>query len=396
MSSDMRDDIHGLVEHIHASPKLAVIAVAGAGGQALSWILGVPGASKTVLEAIVPYGRLSMIEFLGHEPEQYVSPDTAREMARSAYRKALDLREAQEPVLGLACTATIATDRPKRGEHRCCIAAWDDDGVVTYSLVLDKGRRDRPGEEDVVSRIVLCALAQANGIEPDLSPGLLETERLEIEAAGHPNPLQLLLDGGPENGDIEKIPEKVRTVTVYPDGQMAADVPIKAAILPGSFNPLHSGHEQMAQVASEMLGGAQVVLEISVANVDKPPLEEAEVLRRLGQFRDKGQVVLTRAPTFREKAALLPGCTFVIGWDTAVRLVHPRYYGGQEEAMLAALEEIRAMGCRFLVAGRTDGGVFHTLADVDIPNGLADLFQEIPESRFRADVSSTELRANGG
>jgi hypothetical protein len=40
--------------------------------------------------------------------------------------------------------------------------------------------------------------------------------------------------------------------------------------------------------------------------------------------------------------------------------------------------------------------VFHTLADVDIPNGLADLFREIPESRFRADVSSTELRSNSG
>ena len=123
--------IRTLVEAIHASPRLAVIAVTGAGGQALAWILGVPGASRTVLEALVPYGAKSMAQFLGHEPSQSVSPETAREMARAAYAKALDLRQRQEPVVGVACTATIATDRPKRGQHRCCIATWDDTGAPT-------------------------------------------------------------------------------------------------------------------------------------------------------------------------------------------------------------------------------------------------------------------------
>ena len=64
----MADSISHLVERIHASPHRAVIAVTGAGGQALAWILSLPGASMTVLEAIVPYGRISMRDFLGHEP----------------------------------------------------------------------------------------------------------------------------------------------------------------------------------------------------------------------------------------------------------------------------------------------------------------------------------------
>ena len=192
--------VQTVVEAIHASPGLAVIAVTGAGGQALAWILGVPGASRTVLEAVVPYGARSMAQFLGHEPSQSVSPQTAREMARSAYARALDLRQGQEPVLGVACTATIATDRPKRGQHRCCIATWDERGGTTYTLVLAKGQRDRPGEEEVVSRLVLRALAEASGIQTDLSPGLLDSESLEVQHTLSPaerlDPLQRLLGPG--------------------------------------------------------------------------------------------------------------------------------------------------------------------------------------------------------
>ena len=174
---------------------------------------------------------------------------------------------------------------------------------------------------------------------------------------------------------------------------MVEDEPLDAVVMPGSFNPLHEGHRRLAQVASEMLGGREVVFELAVVNVDKPPLEESEVRRRLSQFQGRWRVVLTRASRFYEKASLLPGCTFVIGWDTAIRLVDTRYYGNDEVAMLSALSHIRASGCRFLVAGRVKGGVFRTLAEVAVPPGFDDLFKAIPESRFRADVSSTELRS---
>ncbi len=381
----MTDKVQRLVELIHASPVVSVVVVAGAGGQALAWLLGVPGASSTVLEAIVPYGRRSMVEFLGHQPAQFVSPEVARQMARSAFERGLRLREGNEPVVGLGCTASIVSERPKRGDHRCCVAAWDDVGVTTYNLRLAKGMRERLGEEDVVSQLVLRALAKCCGIELEMPLELLEGERLDVLSKAHPDPIwRLVAASEDERSGFE-------TVTVYPDGRTAVNERLQGAVLPGSFSPLHRGHERLAEVASEILG-SQVVFEISAANVDKPPLEEQEVRRRLEQFRDRWPVVLTRAPTFPEKAALFPGCTFVIGWDTAVRLVHPRYYGGEEVAMLGALAEIRSVGSRFLVAGRVQEGVYHTLADVSVPPEYADLFDTIPESRYRADISSTELR----
>ena len=379
--------IRRLVECIHASHSQTVIAVAGAGGQTVAWLLGVPGASRTVLEAIVPYGRRSMIEYLGHEPTQYVSPAAAREMAEAAYKRAVQLREDQGPVVGVACTATLATDRPKRGQHRCCVATRDASEVVTYVLKLSKGRRDRAGEDDVASRLVLRALAESCGVDYDLPLGLLDEEQLEVQRHWLVDPLRTLL--GPT--DVDAYGGQVRIVTAHPDGRMVANDRIRAAVLPGSFNPLHDGHEHLARAVSEMLD-MQVIFEISVVNVDKPPLEEVEIRRRLRQFEGAWSVAFTRAPTFREKAALFPGCPFIVGYDTAVRLVETRYYGGELTAMKAALDDIRAAGCRFLVAGRLEEGVFRTLADVAVPREFADLFEAIPESRFRADISSSELR----
>jgi hypothetical protein len=165
-------------------------------------------------------------------------------------------------------------------------------------------------------------------------------------------------------------------------------------VLPGSFNPLHIGHETLVATAAHMLG-APVTFELSALNVDKPALRVTEIRDRVGQFAGKWPVVVTRALAFHQKARLFPGCTFVIGWDTAVRLVAPRYYGGDELEMLIALKGIRDLGCRFWVAGRLDGACFRTLEDVAVPRALAGMFSPIPESLFRCDASSTELRLAG-
>ncbi|MDP6550456.1 MAG: hypothetical protein QF659_10330, partial [Dehalococcoidia bacterium] len=83
--------VEDLIRQIHDSPQQAVLAVSGAGSQAVAWLLGVAGASRTVLEVVVPYGRLSMISLLGGEPDQFVSQETARARARAAHRRGVRL-----------------------------------------------------------------------------------------------------------------------------------------------------------------------------------------------------------------------------------------------------------------------------------------------------------------
>ena len=150
----------------------------------------------------------------------------------------------------------------------------------------------------------------------------------------------------------------------------------------------------MAAVGREITG-LDAVLELAVLNVDKPPLQESEIMRRLSGLKGEGKVALTRTPTFQQKSEVFPNSAFLIGWDTMIRVIDPKYYGGSETAMLTALAEIWARGCRFLVAGREMNGTFRTLDEVAIPQGFQPLFQAIPEQRFRADVSSTELRGRG-
>ena len=380
------EDLRPQIERIHDTSHMSVVVVSGAGTQAVAWLLGVSGASRTILEVVVPYGRLSMTGFLGFGPKQSASADTARKLAQAAFRKAKTQLEDESPALGLACAATIATDRPKRGEHRAFVATWSDDATVTYSLHLSKGLRDRAGEEDVVSRLIVSALASASGLDMEVHLGLTGGDFLTVARDERPDALAQLLSG------------EARWLTAQPGEPLIVEGPVPDALLSGSFNPLHHGHRGLAQAATN-LPGEGPAYELSVTNVDKPPLKREEIFRRLAQFDSGETVVLTTAETFYKKAALFPGRTFVIGWDTAVRLIAPRYYRGEsgddETAMLNALAEMWAGGARFLVAGRRDEDVYKTLADVPIPQGFAPMFAEVPEATFREDISSTELRSQG-
>jgi len=376
----MDEQLRRLIQAIHDSPPRAIFAAAGAGSRALADLLSVPGASRTLLEALIPYAADSFDEFLGQTPEQYVSADTGRRMAGRALARALHLRELEPwPVLGLGCTATIVTDRPKKGEHRAHVAACTPARLLEWTLRLEKGARDRNGEEELVSRLLLDTLGQACGVAGrpplPLGPG----DEVTASEWDYNAPAEQLRRG------------EIAWFGIQPDGTLLTAPP--AAVLSGSFNPLHAGHTALAETAAGLLG-APVTFEVSAVNVDKPPLATEVLLDRLGQFAGRWPVVAGSAPTFVAKSRLYPGATFVVGYDTAARVIQPRYYGDSETAMLAALDELRARGSRFLVAGRVgDDGGFRELGDLAIPAGYADLFTAIPARLFRHDMSSTEIRA---
>ena len=77
-----------LIESIHQSSHRCVLAVTGGGAKAAALLLNVPGASRTVLEVLIPYDERSLMEFLGRSPEQSCSADTSRAMATRAYERA--------------------------------------------------------------------------------------------------------------------------------------------------------------------------------------------------------------------------------------------------------------------------------------------------------------------
>src|SRR5690625_2348411 len=153
-----------LATAIHATPHKMVMAFAGAGSQALAWLHSVGGSSRTVLSAIDIYSAASMERLVGFMPARFTSRRVARAMARRARHLASEYANPADAVFGLASTATIATDRAKRGDHRVAAAVRDGFGTVTYYLTLEKDARDRAGEEEIVSLLLLRAAADACGV----------------------------------------------------------------------------------------------------------------------------------------------------------------------------------------------------------------------------------------
>jgi hypothetical protein len=164
-------------------------------------------------------------------------------------------------------------------------------------------------------------------------------------------------------------------------------LPSSPVLLSGSFNPLHKGHVQLLSAAVQVTGRTGL-LELSLTNVDKPSPGLDEIDRRLHALGKQFGVVLTCAPTFAEKAEVLPGAWFAMGYDTAIRLLDPTYHD-DIPAMLSRFAELQT---RFIVAGRLHKGTYQSLDHLAIPPGLPDLFVPIPQTLFREDISSTELR----
>ena len=373
-----------LVRAIHAAPQQVVLELAG-GTRALAWLHAVGGSSRTVLEATDRYSAASLAALLGHPPAKAVTGDVAVAMAAAARRRARDLAAPGTPVVGAACTAALASDRPRRGAHHAVVAVADALGTAVCELELAKGARTRRQEEAAASLLLLAELAAACGVavpEPAAADAPGDVMQREFRPAQRFAALGsaadwLLLDAA-------------GCVVEQGSGWD------RVALLSGSYHPLHDGHLALAEAAAALLR-RRVVFELTLVNADKAAIGLPEAQRRAAQFAGRAPLLLSREPLFAVKAALFPGAVFVVGVDTAARLVDPRFYGDSAAAMRRALAEVARHGCSFLVAGRLVDERYRTLADValPLPRALRALFRELPEDSFRCDISSSEIRARG-
>ena len=369
------------------------IAVTGGGSNVISSLQTIPGASQAFLEGVVPYHQNALVKYLGCTPGKFCSSNTARMMAMRAFENAKNYAKLNS-VVGIACTASLASSEPKKGDHRFHIAYHNENNNFCRTVTLKKDVRHRIEEELILGIELLILLARAVGIENnELESRLFDTEIESIVDAETPDV--------PENwkqlvrGDINVIPYRceigefqnvvARNKSTDP---FTFDGILPCALLSGAFNPLHNGHREMKRVAEAILG-CPVAYELSILNVDKASLGYLDLSERFTQFDPKDEVVFTRLPRFVDKACEFNNTCFVVGLDTWLRIgLRPTW----NEEMKSLVEA----GAMFLVFGRYNMGSekFEVMSDYKdkVPSVLYDMSREVPESKFRADLSSSQIR----
>ncbi|MDY9926891.1 hypothetical protein [Methanosarcina sp.] len=402
------------IHQVHESPCRAVLAITGGGAEIIGELLRHGSGSATVLDAVVPYGTDAMDRFLGRKPEKYCSEKTARSMAMVAYQRALDLSKgggfADHEVIGIGATCKLKAANEREGrkhEIHVSVQAAFQTGVKTLELTADRTREE---EEKIAALLIFNVLARHCGVpEISLPDGIGARNGIE-NCTG--------TDQREETNRREEIIEKFSSVSGEVGGLLkkqncSADFSCKTTgiarinfdetkaleevkpeeiklVFSGSFDPCHSNHVFMAKTASEKLN-TPVYFEISLTNVDKPPIDFISLNQRLDSLRGykyenfMGSICLTNAPLFLQKAALFPNSTFIVGADTINRIFDAKYYNGEADTS-AILKHFKEKNIRFMVFHRKSIKIYIN------PDAL-EFCEIIPVDEYEDDgISSTEIR----
>ena len=263
---------------LHDSPWQGVLQVTGGGIQFLAEMLGTAGASRTVLDAGIPYSAASLAESLGSAPPQACSAEN---------------RTARWPWPGSSAPGT-----------------WELPILVGFALHRQLGdgsnQARHPPERTLPCRTATHSFYNEYD-EFSVADDRTAQEQEVAEAAWHPIARGSWLDQ--DSGDQSAIGRKRRPewrALVEGRLDLVSTTDHDGALLfPGSFNPLHEGHRRMMEYARSSAASARGFRAIYRKTPDKPLLDYFEIHARLKQFQHP--VWLTRAAQVRRESPAFPG-----------------------------------------------------------------------------------------
>lgn len=367
------------IQKINASNYKFIIAVTGGGTAAIGELLKYGGGSSTLIEAIVPYSPQSLQNFIGTKPEKYVSSKTARLMAMASFQKAIKLNHVKNIFgIGVTCSLKKKDERLNR-KHEIYIAVQTSQYTSVYNLLLTIDRK-RQLEEKIVSELILRIIGHVC-LQQDCfkNMNLLTTDEkiTVINASSLPNMEKLLLQ---DNHIFYSVLSKFNKNNIQQSN----------IIFSGSFDPCHKNHVQMATIASNKFN-MQVIFEISIKNVDKPPIDYISLEERINSIKNNinevvlKDIVITNAPLFAQKAELFPNSIFIVGTDTVQRIFNVKYYRNADNQK-SLFEHFIAHKIKFLVFQRKD-------KELIIPDEVKSIFITVPINEYQDDgMSSTSMR----
>lgn len=351
-----------------ANVSIHVIAT-GAGASLQQSLWEVPGSSAYLSGASFPYAPEEQAELLGFMPEHFCSAEAAVDLASAAYMKAYNFG-GKSPV-GLGLTATVASEKEHRGDHRLFFCIMTDDTVKVFShkLIKDRGEYARILDGGACDSLAFNTLLKELNIY-------------------HYDP-QLDFKDATDLATERFFARPFFTAT----GERLAQVPsnLDYALMSGAFNPPHPGHFGPAEVVRGDYH-KDTVFEITARPPHKEALTVQQCLQRSKMLRGHHRLFTVANPYYIDKARAYPGVPLVLGADAMVRMLDPKW--GLDTK--ATLQEFYDLGTDLYVVGRDVEGEFTTMED--IANGMIlkderQLFLNVAKSvQGRWDLSSTEIR----
>lgn len=409
-------DIERAITELHASRFLLAYATTGLGAILPTLIWGMGGCSRTLLEGLFTYDRGSTDDLVGRPiVEGYSSPTTASGMSAGVlffnYQRLFALgRSAELPnLIGAAMCGAVQTCRSRRGADvaEMSFRVLRNGIICEWSIGLELKKEKARGWQDLFACLVfLNGVLSIAGIEQIKIPAV---ERFTSMIKNCKELVE-------ENGLLKTVPclyafaidtETLLAedaIVINPDGSQAPLSSLagrKIANVSTSANPLSPLHFILLREGVKAAGdGAIPVLELNAGNPDKGTLDVAELARRAGQAHGLCHVIVRMGSgRFIDKvkgmSGILPdGQDYVVGIDTAERILNPKYYGGEDASdevrLTALIDMLSAFSARNVVFYVVERCGYTTKYDDlfgKLPNGTTDMGRQIFRQLFTGTAS---------
>lgn len=411
------------------------MVVAGGGNGSLKEVFNQPGASASLRSALIPYSLDSFPTYTNNKQiNGCVNKDTSNILGQTAYRKTIEslLREEalikekhnisdilNSNIFSIACTATLRSLTPKRGDHRFIVSSVSNIDTFIYEFTIDKTEDlSRVQEDDLTSDAIFLAIGNRCKIPYDL----MSDNKLNKTILIHDDPFKNLYDG--KTKKVLCFLKEINGSTFNDRFNCFEDInlPEDTLVFPGTFNPIHNGHIELAKIALIKLGwditkpNSLIVFDIGCYNADKGFKSIDEIKKIIDQniiiLKDSGitnfAFSVSSESLYSNKSYLYKNCYLLQGADTFERVLDTKYYENSEFKLISSLTEIYMNGCKFIIGGRlsypsdptilTSYKKFITASSIinekgkNIPIKILETYIQLSEEDFRIDLSSTEIK----
>lgn len=347
---------------------------AGAGFQNELW--QTPGSSSYLSGCSFPYSPQEQEELLGFMPEHFACPEAAVDLASAAYMKAHQFNG--KPAVGIGLTASVASEKIHRGDHRVDACIITNDKVLLHHKVLKKdfGFQARIKDGKICDDLAFFMLLDAL----NLTDGNSGNE--------YQNGTDLALSRFFARPFFTANGKRYQTLSDTNHW----------AIMSGAFNPPHEGHIGIAQ-AVEKQHGRRTVFEITANPPHKAKLSVQNLLQRSKLLRGFDHIFTQDLPMYVDKIAAFPKTSFVLGADAFLRMLDPKWGLKPQETLNVITPKFNGDGDNsgeaIIIADRLVDGKLMTKDDV-----LDWMYkQELDYNSWHFEsikgrwaISSTELR----